>query len=95
MRIMRTALAMALLKSKLERMEQQKRDDEMAKLYGDKGDIAWGNQIRSYVMQPYQMVKDHRTEHQVGNPQTVLDGQLDEFIAAYLRHRAGQLNESS
>ncbi len=91
---MNRALAMALLKSKLERMEQQKRDDEMAKLYGDKGDIAWGNQIRSYVMQPYQMVKDHRTECQVGNPQTVLDGQLDEFIAAYLRYRAGKVNES-
>ena len=82
------ALALALLKAKLERIEQQKRDDEIAKIYGEKGEIAWGNQIRSYVMQPYQMVKDHRTDHQVGNPQTVLDGALDDFIASYLRHRA-------
>ena len=84
------ALALALLKAKLERLEQQKRDDEIAKLYGEKGEIAWGNQIRSYVLQPYQMVKDHRTDHQVGNPQVVLDGELDDFIAAYLRHRAAK-----
>ncbi len=80
-------LALGILKAKLERIEQQKRDDEIAQLYGDKGEIAWGNQIRSYVLQPYQMVKDHRTDHQVGNPQTVLDGDLDDFIAAYLRHK--------
>jgi len=84
------ALAMALLKAKLERLEQQKQDDEMAKLYGEKGEIAWGNQIRSYVLQPYQMVKDHRTDYQVGNPQAVLDGEIDDFIAAYLRHRVSQ-----
>jgi len=87
---MNRALAMALLKAKIERMEQQKRDDEMAQLYGEKGEIAWGNQIRSYVMQPYQMVKDHRTDHQVGNPQTVLDGDLNDFIAAYLRHKVSK-----
>ena len=84
------ALALALLKSKIERMEQEKRDKEMAQLYGEKGDIAWGNQIRSYVMQPYQMVKDHRTDYQVGNPDKVLDGDLDEFIFSYLRLRAGR-----
>ena len=84
---MNRQLAFALLKAKLEMLEQQKRDDEMAKMYGDKGEIAWGNQIRSYVMQPYQMVKDHRTDHQVGNPQSVLDGDLEGFIAAYLRKR--------
>ena len=84
------ALAMAILKSKIERMEQAKRDAELAKVYGDKGEIAWGNQIRSYVLQPYQMVKDHRTDYQVGNPQTVLDGDLDDFIAAYLRLRASK-----
>ncbi len=84
---MNRALAMAMLKAKIERLEQQKRDEEMNKIYGEKGEIAWGNQIRSYVMQPYQMVKDHRTDFQVGNPQTVLDGDLDEFIEAYLRHR--------
>lgn len=87
---MNRALAFAMLNAKLARLEQQKRDSEMAQLYGDKGDIAWGNQIRSYVMQPYQMVKDHRTDYQVGNPQTVLDGDLDDFIAAYLRHRVSR-----
>lgn len=84
------ALALALLKAKIERVEQQKRDAELAKIYGEKGDIAWGNQIRSYVLQPYQMVKDHRTDYQVGNPLVVLDGELDGFIASYLRHRAGK-----
>jgi peptide chain release factor 2 len=84
------AVAFALLKAKIERLEQQKRDSEIARLYGEKGEIAWGNQIRSYVMQPYQMVKDHRTEHQAGNPQAILDGELDDFITSYLRHRAGK-----
>ena len=82
------ALALALLKAKLEQLKQQKRDAELAKIYGEKGEIAWGNQIRSYVLQPYQMVKDHRTDHQVGNPQVVLDGEIDDFISAYLRRRA-------
>ncbi len=82
------AVALALLKAKIERLEQQKRDDELAKLYGEKGEIAWGNQIRSYVLQPYQMVKDHRTDTQLSNPQQVLDGQIDDFISAYLRRRA-------
>lgn len=84
------ALALALLKAKIERAEEVKRDAEMAKLYGEKGEIAFGSQIRSYVMQPYQMVKDHRTDYQVGNPTTVLDGQIEEFIASTLRHRTGQ-----
>jgi peptide chain release factor 2 len=79
---------MKVLKSRLYMLEQQKRDAAVAKLYGDKGEIAWGNQIRSYVMQPYQMVKDHRTEHQTGNVDAVMDGDLDGFIESYLRHRA-------
>jgi len=82
------AQAMKMLKAKLYMLEQQKRDDELAKLYGNKGEIAWGNQIRSYVLQPYQMVKDHRTDFQVGNVQAVLDGEIDGFIESYLRHRA-------
>jgi peptide chain release factor 2 len=69
-------------------MERQKRDDEINRLYGDKGEIAWGNQIRSYVLQPYQMVKDHRTGQQTGNVEAILDGELDEFIDSCLRHRA-------
>ncbi len=82
------AEAMKVLKGRLFMLEQQKRDDELAKLYGSKGEIAWGSQIRSYVMQPYQMVKDHRTSHQTGNVDAVLDGELNGFIESYLRHRA-------
>ena len=79
------AQAMKMLKAKLYMLEQQKRDAEMAKLYGDKGQIAWGNQIRSYVLQPYQMVKDHRTDHQTGNVDAVLDGEIEDFIESYLQ----------
>jgi peptide chain release factor 2 len=82
------ASAMAMLKAKLYMLEQQKRDAAVAQLYGQKGEIAWGNQIRSYVLQPYQMVKDHRTDYQVGNVDAVLDGELDGFIESYLRYRA-------
>ncbi len=82
------AQAMKVLKARLYMLEQQKRDDEIAKLYGNKGEIAWGSQIRSYVLQPYQMVKDHRTNFQTGNVDAVLDGELNGFIESYLRHRA-------
>ena len=79
------ATGLKLLKAKLVKLEEAKRDAEMGKLYGEKGEIAWGNQIRSYVMQPYQLVKDHRTNTEKGNIAAVLDGDIDEFIAAYLR----------
>ena len=87
------AQAMKLLKGKLYMLEQQKRDAELARLYSSKGEIAWGNQIRSYVMQPYQMVKDHRTNFQTGNVAAVLNGELDGFIESYLRHRAKTKNK--
>ncbi len=86
------AQAMKMLRAKLYMLEQQKRDAELNKLYGDKGEIAWGNQIRSYVLQPYQMVKDHRTDYQSGNVDAVLDGDIEAFIESYLRHRARKLN---
>ena len=82
------AAAMKMLHAKLYMLEKQKRDAEIAKLYSNKGEIAWGSQIRSYVMQPYQMVKDHRTDHQVGNVGAVLDGDIEGFIESYLRHRS-------
>ncbi len=82
------AQAMKVLKARLYMLESQKRDAELAKLHGDKGEIAWGNQIRSYVLQPYQLVKDHRTDFQTGNVDAVLDGKLDGFIESYLHHRA-------
>ena len=78
-------MAFKLLQAKLNRMKEAERDAEIAKLYGQKGEIAFGSQIRSYVLHPYQMVKDHRTEHETGNIQAVLDGDLDDFIEAYLR----------
>ena len=87
------AEAMKMLKSRLYMLEQQKRDAEIAKLYSNKGEIAWGNQIRSYVMQPYQMVKDHRTDHQVGNIEAVLDGDIEEFIESYLKFRSQKVKK--
>jgi len=80
-------VAMKVLKSRLYRMEEQKREEELARLYGEKGEIAWGHQIRSYVLQPYQMIKDHRTAAETGNVQAVLDGDIDMFIDAYLKQR--------
>jgi peptide chain release factor 2 len=69
-------------------LEKQKRDAEIASLYSNKGEIAWGNQIRSYVLQPYQMIKDHRTDFQKGNVEAVLDGDIEEFIESYLKFRS-------
>jgi peptide chain release factor 2 len=83
-------MALSLLVARLKRIDQEKHDAEIAKMYGEKGEIAWGNQIRSYVLQPYQMVKDHRTDLQTGDVNSVLDGDLDPFIMAYLRSRIGQ-----
>ena len=74
-----------MLKAKLFEIEQDKKRKVIDQLYSDKGDIAWGSQIRSYVMQPYTMVKDHRTDEQVGNVQEVLDGNLKRFIFSYLK----------
>jgi peptide chain release factor 2 len=84
------ATALSMLRARLAQREQAKRDAELNKIYDERGEIAWGNQIRNYVLQPYQQVKDRRTHLEVGNPQAILDGELDEFIAAYLRLRAGQ-----
>lgn len=79
------ATAMKTLKSRLyEKLEDEKRS-EMEKFYGEKGEIAWGNQIRSYVFQPYQMVKDLRTGVETGNVQAVMDGALNPFVHAWLR----------
>jgi peptide chain release factor 2 len=87
-----SANAMALLKSKLIRMEEEKREAEYAKKYDEKGEISFGSQIRSYVLQPYQLVKDTRTGYEVGNPRSVLDGNLDGFIEAYLRMKLSGKN---
>lgn len=82
------AMAMAVLKAKLYRIEEQKRKAEVEKQYDDKGEVAWGYQIRNYVMQPYTLVKDVRTAVETAQVNRVLDGELDEFIQAYLRQKA-------
>ncbi|MES4785665.1 MAG: peptide chain release factor 2, partial [Nitrospiraceae bacterium] len=77
--------AMKILKARLYELEQQKKEAEFNAMVGEKKEIAWGSQIRSYVFQPYQMVKDHRTSYESGNIQAVMDGEIDDFIEAYLR----------
>lgn len=78
------ATAMKQLKARLYELELEKKESEAEVLGGEKKDIAWGSQIRSYVLHPYRMVKDHRTDYEVGNTDAVLDGNLDGFIEAYL-----------
>jgi peptide chain release factor 2 len=77
--------ALQILKAKLAELERQKREDELASLRGEQHRVGFGSQIRSYVLHPYQMVKDLRTEHEAGNVDGVLDGDLDPFMAAWLR----------
>jgi peptide chain release factor 2 len=79
--------AMKILKARLYEVEQKKKEAEFNAIVGEKKDIAWGSQIRSYVFQPYQMVKDHRTGYEVGNVASVMDGDVDGFIEAYLKMR--------
>ena len=81
------AMAMKMLKSRLYDFYREQQDAEQAKSAAEKKDISWGNQIRSYVFQPYTMVKDLRTRHETGNIQAVMDGELDPFIEDYLRTR--------
>ena len=77
--------AMKVLKSKLFELEVKKKEEELKKIQGEQSDISWGNQIRSYVFQPYTLVKDHRMNFDVGNVQGVMDGEIDGFISAYLK----------
>ncbi len=82
------ATALTLLKAKLAELERERREAELAAVRGEQREVAWGSQIRSYVLHPYQMVKDHRTGAETGNTAAVLDGALDDFIAAYLQFKA-------
>jgi peptide chain release factor 2 len=82
--------AMKVLRARLAELEEQKRREQLAELKGEHIKAEWGSQIRSYVLHPYQMVKDHRTEYETGNTAAVLDGRLDEFMEAYLRSTVGQ-----
>ncbi len=86
-------IAMKILQSRLLTVEMTKKNEERARLKGERTLAGWGNQIRSYILHPYRMVKDHRTDYQTGNTDAVLDGDLDGFITAYLRSIMGQDND--
>jgi len=79
--------AMKMLKAKLYQLEIEKQQAEVDALRGEQKEIGWGSQIRSYIFQPYTMIKDHRTNIEVGNVQGVMDGDLDPFIDGYLRQQ--------
>jgi peptide chain release factor 2 len=83
------SIAMRILRSKLIELEQKKQEEKMAGMHGQKKAIEWGSQIRSYVLAPYRMVSDHRTDLKVGNVDAVLDGDIDEFMVAALLELAG------
>ena len=82
------ATAMRILRARLYEQIKREKEEELEKIQGEKKEIAWGSQIRSYVLQPYRMIKDHRTNVEVGNVDPVLDGDLDSFIEAELLRRA-------
>ena len=86
------ASAERILKAKLLDLKRQEQEEELASLRGDQRDIAWGSQIRSYVFHPYSMVKDHRTKHETGNVQAVMDGEILGFMEAWLKARAAGMN---
>ncbi len=85
--------AMKVLKAKLAELERQKRVDQIDEIKGEQGTVGFGSQIRSYVLQPYQMVKDLRTDYETGNVDGVLDGDLDPFMEAYLRWQRAQATD--
>jgi peptide chain release factor 2 len=87
-------IAMKILLARLTEREMQLRSEEVAKIRGDHISAEWGNQIRSYVLHPYQMVKDHRTSFETSGAEAVLDGEIDGFISAYLKHDVGEHTES-
>ena len=88
------AQAMVMLKAKLYEQELQRREDEQSEAYGEKTDIGWGHQIRSYVLHPYQMVKDLRTSHESSQSAAILDGDIDAFLEAALAQKADQKRNS-
>jgi peptide chain release factor 2 len=83
-------IALKILQARLLETEVARRAEERAKLKGKRVEAGWGNQVRSYVLHPYKMVKDHRTDYQTGNTEAVLSGELDGFITAYLRSLVGK-----
>jgi peptide chain release factor 2 len=88
--ILNRQTAIQILKSKLFELEQQKNIEEINKVRGEKKEIGWGNQIRSYVLQPYQLIKDHRTGIEIGDVQSVLDGDIDKLIRGFLEKKVSK-----
>lgn len=93
--IQNRAVAMKILAARLYEKKMEEQEAEIAALRGEQKDIAWGSQIRSYVFHPYSMIKDHRTNYEVGNTQAVMDGDLDGFVDAYLKWQLQRRSESS
>lgn len=88
--IQNRAYAMRVLQAKLLELKRKQQEDELSEIRGELNDIAWGSQIRSYVFHPYSMVKDHRTNAETGNVNAVMDGEIDQFISAWLQENAGR-----
>jgi peptide chain release factor 2 len=87
------AQAMKMLQARLALQQEMERDAELAKQYGEKGEIAFGSQIRTYTLQPYTLVKDHRTNIENGNVSAVLDGDIERFVDGFLRYKAARSNK--
>ena len=85
-------MALSMLKAKMYQLKEKEREKELNAAYDKKGEIAWGHQIRSYVLQPYSLIKDLRTDKETGNTQAVLDGEIDDFMEAYLKWRMSKPN---
>ncbi len=81
-----------MLKAKIYQIKEKEKERELSAAYDEKGEIAWGNQIRSYVLQPYSLVKDLRTGKESGNTQAMLDGEIEGFIEAYLKWKMAKSN---
>ncbi len=92
---MNRQVAMHVLRSRLYELANQERQEELDSVIGDKKEAAWGSQIRSYVLHPYTLVKDHRTNYERGNVQAVLDGDINDFIMEYLRQRAKEVRPNA
>ncbi len=91
--IQNKAYAMRILQAKLLQLKRKQQAAELSEIRGELNEIAWGSQIRSYVFHPYSMVKDHRTNVETGNVNVVMDGEIDQFISAWLQHQAGQTEQ--
>lgn len=85
---------MKVLRARLLELKRLEQEERIAELRGEYKKVEWGSQIRSYVLHPYQLVKDHRTGYETGNAQTVLDGNIDDFIEAFLRAQIGEASSN-